>query len=180
MMGAMSLRGASPRRGASSSRTPQLWLRWHQSQSGGNRVEALRDTLQKEEKQKQQLPSGRKLVVLSGKGGVGKSTVATQLAFSFAARGLRVGLLDVDVCGPSIPHMLGLRGHRVTQKPGTEEMQPVRVERDGMDLQVMSIGFLLGKETDAVVLRGPRKDAVIRQFISGVSWGALDVLLIDT
>jgi Mrp family chromosome partitioning ATPase len=75
--------------------------------------------------------------------------------------------------------MLGLRGERIEQSP-EQEMQPVRIERGGLSMEVMSIGFLLGKETDAVVLRGPRKDAVIRQFITGVSWGALDVLIIDT
>jgi len=122
----------------------------------------------------------RKIVVLSGKGGVGKSTMATQMAWSFAARGLRVGVLDLDICGPSVPHLLGLRGRRVGQAEG-EKMAPVRVAHDsGLHLDVMSIGFLLGSEQEPVVLRGPRKDGVVKQFLNGVSWGALDVLLVDT
>ena len=121
----------------------------------------------------------RKVVVLSGKGGVGKSTLAAQMAFKLASRGLRVGLLDLDICGPSIPHLLGLRGQRVGQS-ADQKMAPVRVAQGGLHLDVMSIGFLLDSEQEPVVLRGPRKDGVVKQFLSGVSWGSLDVLLVDT
>ena len=122
----------------------------------------------------------RKVVVLSGKGGVGKSTLAAQMAFSLAAMGHKVGLLDVDICGPSIPHLVGLRGNRVNQKDGLMAPVVLNEPRSGGSLSVMSIGFLLNSESDPVVLRGPRKDATIRQFLSGVAWGALDFLVIDT
>ena len=120
--------------------------------------------------------------MLSGKGGVGKSTLSAQLAYALAARGLRVGLLDLDICGPSIPHMLGVRGHKVG---GAADglIRPVEVRvggPGGASIAVMSIGFLLGSESDAVTLRGPRKDGVVRQFLSGVAWGALDFMIIDT
>ena len=101
------------------------------------------------------------------------------MAWALAARDLRVGLLDLDICGPSIPHLLGLRAARVGQSE-EKKLQPVRVAQAGKHLDVMSIGFLLDSEAEPVVLRGPRKDGVVRQFLSGVSWGALDVLLIDT
>merc|ERR1712141_799745 len=87
-------------------------------------------------------------LVLSGKGGVGKSTVATQLALSLVQRGKRVGLLDVDICGPSIPHMLNLTGKDVHQC--TEGWVPVYTD-DTQMLGVVSIGFLLKKTGDAVV-----------------------------
>ena len=103
----------------------------------------------------------------------------TEMAWSLAARNLRVGLLDLDICGPSIPHLLGLRKARVGQSE-EKKLQPVRVAQAGTHLDVMSIGFLLDSEAEPVVLRGPRKDGVVRQFLSGVSWGSLDVLLIDT
>ncbi len=144
----------------------------------------MREKLRADEPPKPDLDAKRTVVVLSGKGGVGKSTVASQLSFSLARRGLRVGLLDLDICGPSIPHMLGCRGHRVGQIDG--RMAPVTVEVGGAggssatNISVMSIGFLLSSESDAVTLRGPRKDAVVRQFLSGVGWGSLDYLIIDT
>ena len=132
----------------------------------------------------------RKVLVLSGKGGVGKSTVSAQLAFALAARGLRVGLLDVDICGPSIPHMLGLRGQTVHQS--ASGWSPVYVsasalggddddsDDDDVELGVMSIGFMLPSEDDAVIWRGPRKNGLIKQFLTDVDWGELDVLLVDT
>ncbi len=117
---------------------------------------------------------GRKLLVLSGKGGVGKSTVAANLAISLAMTGKSVGLLDVDIHGPSIPRLLGLEGHQL-QAHGTE-IVPVDI---GGDLKVMSIGFLLGSPEDAVIWRGPMKFGVIRQFLGEVEWGELDYLIID-
>ena len=89
----------------------------------------------------------RKVVVLSGKGGVGKSTLASQIAFNLAANGRKVGLLDIDICGPSIPHLVGLRGKRVQQRDGL--MTPVELNEtnSGGSLSVMSIGFLLNRRT---------------------------------
>ena len=134
----------------------------------------------------------RKVLVLSGKGGVGKSTMAAQLAFALAAEGLRVGLLDIDICGPSIPQMLGLRGQTVHQC--SSGWLPVYVTQDGLvgggddddgmgddvELGVMSIGFMLPSEDDAVIWRGPRKNGLIKQFLTDVEWGELDYLLVDT
>lgn len=119
----------------------------------------------------------RVILVLSGKGGVGKSTVSTQLALAFQQAGLKVGLLDVDLCGPSIPRMLGLEGSEVHQC----DAGWVPVFTDGAQtLSVMSIGFLLDNRDDAVIWRGPKKNAMIKQFLTDVAWQDLDVLLIDT
>lgn len=117
----------------------------------------------------------QKLLVLSGKGGVGKSTVAANLAVSLALAGKTVGLLDVDVHGPSIPKLLGLEGSQI-QVAGNE-MVPVRMNDH---LSVMSVGFLLQKNTDAVIWRGPRKFHAIRQFLKDVAWGSLDYLVVDS
>jgi len=88
--------------------------------------------------------------------------------------GFEVGLLDVDICGPSVPTMLGVVGHEVHQSG--EGWSPVYVG----DLAVMSIGFLLNNQNDAVVWRGPRKNGLIKQFLLEVAWGDLDFLVIDT
>merc|ERR1719150_1060994 len=117
----------------------------------------------------------RKILVLSGKGGVGKSTVSAQLSFGFAARSMDVGLLDVDICGPSVPRMLGLLGQDVHQS--REGWSPVYVDDK---LAVMSIGFMLSNQDDAIIWRGPRKNGLIKQFLTDVDWGNLDVLVIDT
>lgn len=115
------------------------------------------------------------LLVLSGKGGVGKSTFSSQLAFTLAARGRSVGLLDVDICGPSIPRMLGLTDAKVHQS--SSGWSPVWVNEG---LGVMSIGFMLPGEDDAVIWRGPRKNGIIKTFLTDVEWGELDYLIIDT
>ena len=114
-----------------------------------------------------------KILVLSGKGGVGKSTVAVNLAAKLAMLGHRVGLLDVDIHGPSVPRMLGLQGQRTTGDTGSI----LPVESGGM--KVMSIGFLLRGGDDAVIWRGPLKMGVIRQFLKDVAWGDLDYLIVD-
>ena len=114
-----------------------------------------------------------KILVMSGKGGVGKSTVAANLAISLSLAGKRVGLLDVDIHGPSIPKMLHLEDAVVQTRDGV--MLPV--EHAG--LKVMSIGFLLRDRDDAVIWRGPRKMTVIKQFLEDVEWGDLDYLIID-
>jgi ATP-binding protein involved in chromosome partitioning len=115
-----------------------------------------------------------KLLVLSGKGGVGKSTVAANLAVALAKAGRQVGLLDVDIHGPSVPKLTGLEG----QTPHSDgvALLPVRVADN---LAVMSIGFLLTSKADAVIWRGPLKYNVIREFLKDVAWGTLDYLVID-
>jgi ATP-binding protein involved in chromosome partitioning len=117
---------------------------------------------------------GYKLLVMSGKGGVGKSTVAANLAVSLALMGKTVGLLDVDIHGPSIPKLMGLDGDRVVVHES--EIVPVEI---GENLKVMSIGFLIANAADAVIWRGPMKYGVIRQFLQDVAWGPLDCLVID-
>ena len=116
---------------------------------------------------------GRKIIVMSGKGGVGKSTVAVNLAMSAMLAGQRVGLLDVDLHGPSVPTMLGLEGQRL--QSGANGMLPIEVG----GLKVLSVGFLLKNQDDPVIWRGPMKMGVIRQFIEDVDWGDLDLLVID-
>ena len=133
--------------------------------------------------------------VLSGKGGVGKSSVTLQLALALSLQGKSVGILDIDLTGPSIPRLVGLEGAKITQSPtgwlpvpvheavgtpsdhGTSsvETSPARGS-----LRCMSLGFLLRDRGDAVIWRGPKKTAMIRQFLSDVSWGSTDYLLIDT
>ncbi|KPI93141.1 PREDICTED: cytosolic Fe-S cluster assembly factor NUBP2 homolog [Papilio xuthus] len=117
------------------------------------------------------------ILVLSGKGGVGKSTVSTQLALTLKERGFKVGLLDVDLCGPSVPHILNLENENIHQ--GTDGWVPVYLDKE-QRLGVMSIGFLLKSRNDAVVWRGPKKTAMIKQFLEDVYWQDLDFLVIDT
>ena len=117
---------------------------------------------------------GHKIVVLSGKGGVGKSTFAVNLAVSLSLSGRRVGLMDTDIHGPSIPTMLGLEESSIGGSEG--EMEPVEVA----GIKVVSIGFFTRNMDDAVIWRGPLKAGVIRQFMSDVAWGDLDYLIIDS
>ena len=113
-------------------------------------------------------------VVLSGKGGVGKSTVAANLALGLRLRGQAVGLLDVDVHGPSIPKILGLQGQRAMGDG--EKLIPLETAEG---LKVMSTGLILEKEDEPIVWRGPLKAGVIKQFIGEVRWGDLDYLIVD-
>jgi len=112
------------------------------------------------------------ILVMSGKGGVGKSTVATNLALSLKHMGLKVGLLDADIYGPSIPTMLGVSGQPMSDG---KKIQPL--ERFGVKL--MSIGFLLEDAKSAVVWRGPMLHGALLQFLKDVEWGELDFLLLD-
>ena len=116
-----------------------------------------------------------KIVIMSGKGGVGKSTVAASLAASLADQGKSVGLLDVDVHGPSIPGVLGLKGIRA-KLTADKRLAPVLWKEK---LKVVSIGFLLSDEKEAVIWRGPIKMQLIKQFVSEVDWGNLDYLVVD-
>ena len=114
-----------------------------------------------------------KFMILSGKGGVGKSTTAVNLALALVQQGKKVGLLDIDLHGPSIPKMLGLEG----QHPDADENGIYPLEVAG--LKLMSIGFLIESTGDAMIMRGPMKHGAIRQFIGDVAWGNLDYLIID-
>lgn len=113
-------------------------------------------------------------IVLSGKGGVGKSTVAVNLALSLALRGLRTGIVDVDIHGPSIPKMLGLTGQHVGMKG--EEVVPVETFNN---LKAVSMGFFLDGTEQPVIWRGPMKAKMIREFFQHVVWGDLDCLVVD-
>ncbi len=116
------------------------------------------------------------IAVASGKGGVGKSTVAVNLALGLKELGAKVGLIDADLYGPSIPTMLGLQGQRpkVTPVYGKPRLTPIHAH----GLEVMSIGFIIEPE-QAVVLRGPRLGGIIRQFIQETVWPELDYIVID-
>jgi Mrp family chromosome partitioning ATPase len=116
---------------------------------------------------------GKKIVVLSGKGGVGKSTVAVNLATALAMAGQRVGLLDIDIHGPSIPVMLGLTNTAVHGEEGA--LEPIVMGA----LKIMSIGLLLPHPDDPIIWRGPLKMGAIKQLITDVNWGDLDYLIVD-
>lgn len=116
-----------------------------------------------------------KILVLSGKGGVGKSMVSAQLAFALARKGYRVGLLDIDICGPTVPKMLGVRGQGTTKGPNG--LLPVRVNDN---LCAMSIGFVVEDDTEPIIWRGPRKLGLIQMFLRDIDWGVLDFLIVDT
>lgn len=113
------------------------------------------------------------ILVMSGKGGVGKSTTATNLAMALSKRGYRTGLLDADIYGPSIPTMLGVTGRPVSSDGKT--IDPL--ERFGIKL--MSIGFLLDDPKSAVIWRGPMLHGALQQFLKDVAWGELDYLVLD-
>ncbi len=113
------------------------------------------------------------VLVMSGKGGVGKSTTATNLALALARSGYRTGLLDADIYGPSIPTMLGITGRPVSLDG--KRIEPLA--RFG--LKVMSIGFLLEDSRSAVVWRGPMLHGALQQFLNDVNWGELDYLVLD-
>jgi ATP-binding protein involved in chromosome partitioning len=111
------------------------------------------------------------IAVASGKGGVGKSTVAVNLALSLSRLGLKVGLLDADIYGPSVPRLLA-----ITEKPGSDGHTLLPIERHG--IKTMSIGFMV-KEDEAMIWRGPMVQSALSQMLSDVAWAPLDVLVLD-
>lgn len=129
-------------------------------------------------KDDQQVLTGVKniIVVVSGKGGVGKSTVSGNLALALAEGGAAVGLMDADIYGPSVPIMFGVRGERPMMKDVNGKGMIIPLEKYGIKL--MSIGLLVD-EKNAVVWRGPMASSAIRQFVTDVDWGNLDYLIID-
>ncbi|RNF17625.1 nucleotide-binding protein [Trypanosoma conorhini] len=117
----------------------------------------------------------RTVMVISGKGGVGKSTLAKELAFALGKMGLGVGLVDLDICGPSLPRLTGVRGEDAHQSAAG--IEPVLIDET---VSMMSMHYLLGDKNEAVLFRGPRKNGVIKMFLKDVIWGDLDIMLIDT
>jgi ATP-binding protein involved in chromosome partitioning len=116
-----------------------------------------------------------RLLVFSGKGGVGKSTVAANLALALAQRGNKVGLLDVDIHGPNLPKMLGVEDKKLDISSGV--IKPVEVKKN---LKLVSMSFLLQDPDLPVIWRGPMKMKAIQQFLGDVKWGELDWLVIDS
>jgi Mrp family chromosome partitioning ATPase len=115
-----------------------------------------------------------KIIVLSGKGGVGKSTVSANLAMALAKKGYKVGLLDCDLHGPSIPKILGVEGERLLVEGNV--IQPFQINEN---LKAISIGFALPDSDSPVIWRGPLKMKAIKEFLEGTNWGDLDYLIVD-
>jgi ATP-binding protein involved in chromosome partitioning len=114
-----------------------------------------------------------KIIIASGKGGVGKSTVSANLARALILKGYRVGILDADITGPNIPKLLGIEDQRL--RKGEKGIEPA----DANGIKVVSMALILSSRDSAVVWRGPMKMAAIKQFIQDVNWGDLDFLLVD-
>jgi ATP-binding protein involved in chromosome partitioning len=142
-----------------------------QKQQGQDEIQQQMEALILQERMQE---IGKKLLVLSGKGGVGKSTVAVNLATALASMGKKVGLLDVDVHGPSIPTLLGIEGRRIDVEDSM--FLPIVL---GENLKVISVGFMLEDKSRPVIWRGPAKYHMIRQFLKDVKWGKLDYLVVD-
>lgn len=117
----------------------------------------------------------QKFIVMSGKGGVGKTSVSVNLSIALANRGFKVGLMDVDVHGPDIPRMLGLQG--LLDVDENHKIQPMSFSKN---LTAVSMESLMPEKDDAIIWRGPIKHTAIRQFIGDVEWGDLDFLMIDS
>ena len=143
---------------------------------GGKEKQAIPEKLRGEiERIKTKMSRIRhKLAIISGKGGVGKTTVAVNLAVALAMKGREVGLLDADIHGPCVPKMLGLSGSRLVAGP--PGIFPVT---GPLGVRVVSMDFLLPDEETPVIWRGPLKAAAIRQFLADIVWGPLDYLVVD-
>ncbi|PKN35815.1 MAG: ATP-binding protein [Deltaproteobacteria bacterium HGW-Deltaproteobacteria-19] len=143
--------------------------------AGEKRIPEKREADNMDERLREQMKRIRhKVMVLSGKGGVGKSTVAANISVALALEGKAVGLLDVDFHGPSIPKLLNLEGPPPMTQGG--KLAPAVY---GENLKVVSLGFLLPEKDSAVIWRGPLKMGVIKQLLADVDWGDLDYLIID-
>jgi Mrp family chromosome partitioning ATPase len=116
-----------------------------------------------------------KLIVMSGKGGVGKTSVSVNLGIALADKGYKVGIMDVDLHGPDVPRMLGLEGMLTLNQ--NQKLTPMSYSEN---LQAVSVESLTQNKDDAIIWRGPIKHSAIRQFISDVAWGELDFLIIDS
>jgi Mrp family chromosome partitioning ATPase len=136
------------------------------------------EALQKEMDAIRQTLSGikRTIIVCSGKGGVGKTTVAANLAIALATHGLNVGILDVDITGPNVPKMLGVEEQHPQIVPGSNKFIPIN---GPLNVKIMSMAFLLETPDTPVIWRGPMKMKAIRQFITDGKWGSLDYLIAD-
>jgi len=138
-----------------------------QNSGAGIQTEAIRKNLSK---------VNNIVMVISGKGGVGKSTVASNLAIALAEKGQKIGLLDIDIHGPNLPKMLGVEKERM-QSPSENRIEPVKISDN---LKLVSMAFLLPEENQAVIWRGPLKMKIIQQFLSDIQWGKLDWLIVDS
>ncbi len=138
-----------------------------QNTGAGNQTEAIRKNLSR---------VNNIVMVISGKGGVGKSTVASSLALVLAGKGQKIGLLDIDIHGPNLPKILGVEKERM-QSPAENRIEPVRISNN---LKLVSMAFLLTQENQAVIWRGPLKMKIIQQFLSDIQWGKLDWLIVDS
>jgi ATP-binding protein involved in chromosome partitioning len=146
----------------------------HRSSCGGEEARRLRELKQQLDLQENLLGIRNKIVVLSGKGGVGKSSVAVNLAVALSLQNKKTGLLDVDLHGPSIPTLLGIKEQ--LSPSADARIQPLSYNAN---LKVMSLGLLLRNQNEAVIWRGPAKHGVITQFLTSVEWGELDYLIVD-
>jgi ATP-binding protein involved in chromosome partitioning len=118
-----------------------------------------------------------KLIVISGKGGVGKSTVSVNVAYGLALKGNKVGILDVDIHGPSIAKMLGIEGEKLQMKAKGEFPEPIKVTDN---LYALTIATLVDNPDDPIIWRGPIKISVIKQFMQDIRWPELDYLIVDS
>lgn len=143
----------------------------------GSSAEGKKQAMKEEDKKINEVISQikHKYVVMSGKGGVGKSTVAVNLAVTLSERGYRVGLMDVDFHGPNTLKMLGLEGEKFRSEDGF--ILPVKYNDN---LKVVSISSMLENSDSAVIWRGPLKTKAVKQFITDISWGDCDYLIIDS